>query len=103
VTVFERLTAAPVDVRLTVLAVMVPPVFVMLPEDDRDTVPMVPAPASRLPLTFTVPAPTPREKVDPFPAAEAFRLTAAAVSFPIFTLPVELSARVEAFSVLTPA
>lgn len=88
-TVLDRLTAAPVDVRLTVLAVIVPTVLVRLPEDVRETVPIVPAPARRLPLTFNVPAPTPSENVDPLPAADALSATAAAVSLPILTLPVE--------------
>jgi hypothetical protein len=103
VTAFDRVTPAPLEVRLTILAVTVPPVFVRLPEEVRDTVPIVPAPACKLPLTFNVPALTFNENVDPFPAEEALRLTAAAVSFPMLTLPVEWRPRVEAFRVKAPA
>ena len=62
--------------------------------------PMVPTPAARLPATLSVPPLTLREKVDPLPAAEAFNETAAAVSFPMLTLPVEFNVRVPALSVL---
>ena len=61
---------------LTVLAVMVPPVSVILPDELSVTVPMVPAPASKLPFTFSVPALTLSEKVEPLPADEAPRVTA---------------------------
>ena len=102
-TALVKVTPAPDEVRLTVLAVMVPPEFVRFPEDVRETVLRVPAPARRLPLTFKVPAPTPNEKVEPLPAAEALSETAAAVSLPILTLPVECKVSVDALKVLAPA
>ena len=80
----------------------VPPVLVRLPDEDKETVPIVPAPAARLPLMFNVPAPTVSPKVEPPPADEAFKVTAAAVSLTKLTLPVELALRVAAFIVLAP-
>ena len=98
-----RPSAPAVDVRLTVCALIVPAAaLVRLPEDDNETVPMVPAPAARFPATFRVPAPTVSAKVEPFPADDAFKLTAAAVSLAKLTLPVELAVRVEALIVFAP-
>ena len=94
------MTALAVEVRLTVLAVMVPTELVRAPEEERLTVPMVPEPATRLPATSRVPALTLREKVDAFPAEEAPRETAAAVSLLMLTLPVELRDSVPALRVL---
>ena len=76
---------------------MVPPVLVRVPELDSVTLLMLPVADCKLPLTFKVPEPTVREKGSPFPADEAPRLTAPAVSFVIVTLPVELAASVPAF------
>ena len=65
--------------------------------------PITPAPAARLPATFSVPDPTVSANVAPLPADDAFKLTAAAVSFTKLTLPVEFAVSVAALIVLAPA
>ena len=102
-TALVKETPPAVEVMFTVLAVMVPPVLLWLPDEVRETVPIVPAPAARLPATFKVPDPTVNPKLDPLPAEEAFNATAAAVSLTKLTLPVEFADNVEAFMVLAPA
>lgn len=102
-TALLNVTPAPVEVRFTVFAVIVPPEFVKLPDELRETVPMVPAPAARLPARSRVPLPTVNAKVEPLPAAEACNVTAAAVSLAKLTLPVECAVSVDALIVLAPA
>lgn len=98
-----RVTPAAVEVMFTVFAVTVPPVFVWLPEDVSDTVPMTPVPAARLPAILSAPAPTVSANVELLPADDAFRFTAAAVSFTKLTFPVELAVSEVALIVFAPA
>jgi hypothetical protein len=102
VTAELRVTAPPVDVRLTVSAVIVPVEFVRLPLDVRLIVPIFPDAAWRLPATSSVPAFTLRVNVLPAPAEEALRVTAAAVSLARLTLAVEFTVSEDALMVLVP-
>ncbi len=68
----------------------------------RLMVPMLPAPACKLPFTSRVPALTVRVNVLPVPAEDPLRVTAAAVSLARLTLPVELTVRLPALIVLAP-
>ena len=66
-----------------------------MPEEESVTVPIVPAPAAKVPFTSSVPAPTVILNVEPLPADEGFKLTAPAVSI-IPTAPVEFAPTVAA-------
>lgn len=95
------LTEAALELRLIRPAVIVPPEFVRLPDAVSVTFPMFPLEAARLPLTFKLPLAF-STKLELLPAEDAFNVTAAAVSLPMLTLPVALSAKVAAFRVLLP-
>lgn len=102
VTALDKFTDAPVELRLTVVAVIVPTLFVRLAEVVSETEPMVPVAAARLPARSRLPLATFRTKLSVLPAEEAPSDTAAAESLAMLTLPVELSASVAAFKLLLP-
>lgn len=94
------------EVIVIVLAASGPPDMVRLPEDDSVIVPILPEPpyGVRLPVRFKLPLFTASAKLEPLalPAEELLNETAAAVSLPMLTLPLEFSESVLALSVFAP-